>query len=286
MANRYVQAPSHGGGFRSGQPTLVVIHSLEAPARRGLAWDLANGWIQTAGVSPHSMTDPGETVDLLGLGTIGWHCGNGNQVGIGLEVTGYAAWSFAQWTTGDAFAAVRLDAKRAAEVAKACGIPLRWLSLSQIRNGERGFCTHADISATLGGTNHTDPGQGFPYAIFMQMVQQWAGGVVIPNPNPNPQPGDGPGGADPKDWWDEMSETEKDQLLRDIAEIKARLRGSDKNIDSIQALAMGLDAANRQITAISGLVADVQERVRGPKERGWDQFQELGRRIDNLAPKA
>ena len=48
MANRFVQAPSHGGSYRSGQPTLIVIHSLEAPARRGLAWDLANGWIKTA----------------------------------------------------------------------------------------------------------------------------------------------------------------------------------------------------------------------------------------------
>lgn len=285
MANRFVQAPSHGGGFRSGQPTIIVIHSLEAPARRGLAYDLATGWLQGAGVSPHALTDPGETVDTCSESLVGWHCGNGNQVGIGLEVTGYAAWSFEEWTTGDAFAAVRLDAKRAAEAAKRHGIPLRWLSLAQIRNGERGFCTHADISATLGGTNHTDPGRGFPFEIFMRMVQQWAGGSVDPT-NPNPQPGDGPGGAQPKDWWDEMSDSEKAQLLADIAEIKARLRGTDKNIDSLQALSMGLNAANEQITALSAAVQDTHERVRGPQERPWDQFQELARRIDNLAPKA
>jgi hypothetical protein len=203
MGNRYVQAPSHGGNYRAGQPTLIVIHSLEAPARRGLAYDLATGWLQNAGVSPHALTDPGETVETCSESLVGWHCGNGNQVGIGLEVTGYAAWSFEQWTSGDAFAAVRLDAKRAAEAARRHGIPIRWLSLSQIRNGERGFCTHADISATLGGTNHTDPGRGFPYAIFMQMVQQWTDGTIgNPTNPPNPQPGDGPGGAQPKDWFD------------------------------------------------------------------------------------
>lgn len=200
MGNRYVQAPSHGGNYRAGQPTLIVIHSLEAPARRGLAYDLATGWLQNAGVSPHAITDPGETVDTCSESLVGWHCGNGNRVGIGLEVTGYAAWSFDQWTSGDAFAAVRLDAKRAAEAAKRHGIPIRWLSLSQIRNGERGFCTHADISATLGGTNHTDPGRGFPYAIFMQMVQQWTDGTIgNPTKTPNPQPDTGIGGADPKD---------------------------------------------------------------------------------------
>lgn len=286
MANRYSQAPSHGGAFRSGEPHLIVIHSLEAPARRGLAWDLANGWIKTAGVSPHSMTDPGETVDLLDLNTVGWHCGNGNQYSIGLEVTGYAAWSTADWTTGDAFEALKLDAKRATEVARAKNIPMRWLSLAQIRAGERGFCTHADISATYAGTNHTDPGRGFPYALFMQLVQQYAGGVVNPSLNPNPQPGDGPGGAQPRDWWNEMSDSEKAQLLADVAEIKKRLRGSEPTIDSLQALAMGLDAANRQITTLSGAVQDVQDRVRGPKDRPWDQFQELGRRIDGLSPKA
>lgn len=199
MANRFVQAPSHGGSFRSGQPTLIVIHSLEAPARKGLAWDLANGWLQTAPVSPHSITDPVETVDCVRPGTIGWHCGNGNQKGVGLEVTGYAGWSKAQWLEPTAFAAVRLDAKRGAEYAKQFGIPLRWLSLNQIRNGEKGFCTHADISATLGGTNHWDPGPNFPYETFMKMVQQWAGQPVEPTPTPNPQPPGGPGGADPKD---------------------------------------------------------------------------------------
>lgn len=215
MANRFSQAPSHGGSYRSGQPTLIVIHSLEAPARRGLAWDLANGWLKTGGVSPHAITDPGETVDTCSESLVGWHCGNGNQVGIGLEVTGYAAWSFDDWTSGDAFAAVRLDAKRAAEAAKRHGIPIRWLSLSQIRNGERGFCTHADISATLGGTNHTDPGRGFPFAIFMQMVQQWTDGTVgNPTNPPNDQPAGGTGGAQRE--WDEMAS--KEEIRQVVAE--------------------------------------------------------------------
>ena len=235
MANRFIQAPNHGGQYRAGQPTIIVIHSLEAPARRGLAYSLATGWLQNQEVSPHSMTDPGETVDVLTLDTIGWQCGNGNQVSIGLEVTGYAAWSFDEWTTGDAFAAVRLDAKRAAEVAKAEGIPLRWLSLQQIRSGEAGFCTHADVSATLGGTNHTDPGTGFPYAIFMQMVQQWtAGADVSPAPTPNPQPGGGTGGAAPK-TPEQLDEEEIDMSTQQITDAIAKL-GQDLigRLDSIQ----------------------------------------------------
>jgi hypothetical protein len=199
------------------------------------------------------MTDPGETVDLLNLSTVGWHCGNGNQVGIGLEVVGYARYSFAEWTTGDQFAAVRLDAKRAAEVAAAKGIPLRWLSLSQIRNGERGFCTHADISATLGGTNHTDPGPGFPYAIFMQMVQQWtAGATVAGTPSPNPQPGES-GGAQPKEW-DEMA---TEQQIKDIVDA-----GVSKGVARVLAI-LGDKPPVSQVTGQAMSVVQMLEYVDG-----------------------
>lgn len=200
MANRVNYAPSHGGGFRAGEPHLIVIHSLEAPARRGLAWDLSAGWLKTAGVSPHSITDPGETVETCPENIVGWHCGNGNQVSIGDEHTGYAAWSLAQWTSGDAWEAVRLGAKKCAEIATRHSIPLRWLSLGQIRAGERGVCTHFDISQTFGGTNHTDPGPGFPYDAFMRTAIQFQGGSGAgAGGTPNPQPSGGTGGADAGD---------------------------------------------------------------------------------------
>jgi hypothetical protein len=197
MANRVSWAPSHGGGFRAGQPSLIIIHSLEAPARRGLAWDLSNGYLKNAGVSPHAMTDPQETVDTCPENVVGYHCGNGNQYGIGLEVTGYASWSLGQWTSGDAWEAVRLDAKKCAEVASRHGIPLRWLSLGQINAGERGVCTHFDITRTKGGTTHTDPGSGFPYEAFMRTAIQFQGGSGgSAGPTPNPQPPTGTGGAE------------------------------------------------------------------------------------------
>jgi len=202
MGNRVNWAPSHGGGFRAGEPHLIVIHSLEAPAKRGLAWDLAAGWLKNAGVSPHAMTDPGETVETCPENVVGWHCGNGNQVGIGLEVTGYAAWSIEQWTTGDAWAALRLDAKRAAEASTRHGIPLRWLSLNQINAGMSGLVTHFDISQTIGrgSTNHTDPGRGFPYDAFLRTAQQWQGGSGAgAGSTPNPQPAGGTGGAEADD---------------------------------------------------------------------------------------
>lgn len=202
MANRFVQAPSVGGPYRRGQPTLAVVHSMECPAIPGIAYKLATGFIQGSEVSPHHMTDPIETIDMVRPGIIGWHAGNANPFGVALEVTGYARWTFKEWTTGDAFKALRLDAKQGALVAKRYGIPMRWLSLNQILAGESGFCTHADIAVTLRGTNHWDPGKGYPFAIFMQMVQQWAGGDATAGPDVKPQTPstvETVGGAEPED---------------------------------------------------------------------------------------
>jgi hypothetical protein len=146
------------------------------------------------------MTDPGETVETCPENIVGWHCGNGNQYGIGLEVVGYARYTLEEWTTGDQWAALRLDAKRLAEAATRHGIPLRWLSLAQIAAGVKGVCTHADITLSApprgGGTTHTDPGRGFPFDAFMRTAQQWQGGSAPGGGTPNPQPGGGTGGAE------------------------------------------------------------------------------------------
>ena len=289
MANRVNYAPSHGGGFRSGQPSLLVVHSLEAPARRGLAWDLAAGWLKTAGVSPHTITDPGETVETCPENIVGWHCGNGNQYGIGFEVTGYAAWSLEQWTTGDAWAALRLDAKRLAESSTRLKIPLRWLSLNQIRNGERGVCTHADITLTYGGTTHTDPGRGFPFDAFMRTAVQWQGGTGGGG-NPDPQPGGGAGGAEGET---ELSAAEVQQL-KTIIEY-----GFDKIMDgkngeapdhNIRQVKEAIAALDQRLSRIEANTLDTHSRVRGgdsgPGERHetYDMLQDILSKVDS--PKA
>jgi len=220
MPNRFVQAPNHGGSFRPGQPTIVVIHSLEAPAVDGMAYSLATGWIQTSQVSPHAITDPSETVDLLDDVTVGWHCGNGNQVSQGDEHTGYAAWTREQWLAPKAFAALRLGAKRVAARCKRYNIPIRWLSIQQIRNGEKGLCSHADIAVALGGSTHTDPGRGFPYDLFIKMVQQWTDGTIgNPGNPPTDQPGGGTGGAQPKEWDELASKDEIKQAIEEVLQV-------------------------------------------------------------------
>lgn len=214
------QAPSVGGLFNRPNPRGAIVHSLECEARRGLARALAAGYIKNAGVSPHRMTDPGETVGVCHLDRQGFHVGGpGNQFLVGKEVTGRATWTLAQWLEAEAFEAVRQDAKDMADLWREMGwakADMRWGSLAELRDALAGYrggyatpprmWTHNDVSETVGGTNHWDPGPNFPYATFQKMCHQFYDGTTGPGTTPDPGNTDpanpGPGGAQdptPKD---------------------------------------------------------------------------------------
>jgi N-acetylmuramoyl-L-alanine amidase len=208
MADRRILAPPArlGRKFTPGRPTCIVIHSLEAPANRGMVHSLATGWMQTAPVSIHAIAGPDEVIDMVPLDTVAYHCGGGNFTSLGLELTGYAAWTFNQWISGDSkqgaksgsFDALRNGARKVAEWCKALNIPMRWLTPSEVAAGARGLITHDTSRQAFGGTSHTDPGPGFPYAIFLRMVQDFAGATRQPDPT-NQAPGEQVGGAEEDD---------------------------------------------------------------------------------------
>lgn len=182
LGHRYVQAPSHGGSF-DGRVRLVVVHSLECEPVEGLAYDLACGYIQNEGVSPHTMSDPGETVGVCDTDIIGFHIGNGNPFGTGGEVTGRATWGPDGWAQDLANKALERQAIALAQQCAARGFgpaDIRWLSLVEVADGHtRGCCTHNDIStAPWGfniGTDHWDPGPNYPYEQQMIRIRYYFG---------------------------------------------------------------------------------------------------------------
>jgi hypothetical protein len=207
IGNRYVQAPSHGRNF-DGRKRLVVIHSLECDAREGLAYDLARGYIQNEGVSPHTLSDPGETVGVCDTDVVGYHIGGGNPYGTGAEVTGRAGWSPAQWNEPQAKKALERQAIALAAQCHANGFApqdVRYLSLTEVADGHTfGCCTHNDVStAPWGfaiGTNHWDPGPGYPYRAQMTRIRYYFGcldywGEDVPEHDTPSEYGAGGGGA-------------------------------------------------------------------------------------------
>jgi hypothetical protein len=187
----YLPAYAHGGPFPAGQPHLIVIHSTEGPMSRGNARALAGpAWFggPKAGTSAHSIFDPAEGVEMVHQGLIAWHVGpGGNGISVGAEHCGRVRLTREQWLSPDARSMLGLSARWHAQLAGRLNIPPRWLSLTQLRGGASGFCTHNDIRLVFGGTTHSDPGPNFPYAWYMSQLQAFYAGTVPP---PDPTPGD------------------------------------------------------------------------------------------------
>jgi hypothetical protein len=175
----------------SGIPTqLIVFHSMECPLQGGYARSLTN-WALTpesAGgpqASWHRGYGPDERVYFIPDELGAWHASEANPLSIGLEQTGYAAYTRAQWTTPDGMKMLDAVAVDVAAICKRDGIPARWLTTAEVRavldSGNRsikGFCYHRQVDPET----RTDPGNGYPADIMLAKVKAYLG--LKPPPPP------------------------------------------------------------------------------------------------------
>lgn len=160
-------------GRPAGQPSLIVIHTTEGSegttsAENGAAYDAS----RTDGTSTHYFHDQDTTVQCVLTRDTAHTAGpTGNRRGIQHELCGRAGQSADQWN--DAASAGTLDraARQCARDVERYGIPLVKLNPTQVANGKRGFCGHADITYAFGEVDHTDPGPRFPWDKFLSMVR-------------------------------------------------------------------------------------------------------------------
>ena len=148
----------------------IVIHSTEGSSARSSAQWFTNPQAQG---SAHLVVDDLECYRTLKDDVIPWGAVGANTVGWHLELSGRAAWSRNQWL--DCETTLRRGAFKAARHAKKFGIPIKMLSAAEIRQGRKGFVTHAlcvRAFNTPGG--HYDPGPNCPLDRFMEMVTQFS----------------------------------------------------------------------------------------------------------------
>lgn len=152
---------------------LIVIHTTEGSshgqsAEDGAAYDAR----RTDGTSAHYFVDNTSTVQCVRTNDQAHTArGEGNRRGIHYELCGRAGYSAAWWADNYAEAMLRRAAKQAARDSKKWGIPVRHLTVAQVKAGAKGFCSHHDISRAFGQSDHTDPGPNFPWSRFLDMVR-------------------------------------------------------------------------------------------------------------------
>lgn len=165
---------SYSVGRPYGNCIWIVIHTTEGgegatAAEDGNAYDAR----RTDGTSTHVFADSDSVVQEVNSADRS-HAARtiANNRGYQVELCGKAAQTALAWADGNSSKELVNAAKHCAHVAHKLGIPLKWLTQAEVLARKPGFITHKNVTDWLEGT-HVDPGAGFPFTVFMNLVKTW-----------------------------------------------------------------------------------------------------------------
>lgn len=171
---------------------LLVIHTAETPESKGSARGVAK-YFQTTdrSVSSHYCVDANEVVQCVRLNDVAWCAPGTNHNGIQVELSGRAGQTAAEWADAFSKRQLALTVDLFATLATRYRIPPVALGPAELVGRKRGITTHNAASHAFHGSNHWDPGPGFPMSLFVTRVKakmgiQPSGSVAPPAEAPLP----------------------------------------------------------------------------------------------------
>jgi N-acetyl-anhydromuramyl-L-alanine amidase AmpD len=150
----------------------LVIHAMDAPEKGNTAESCAEYFrIVERKASAHICVDANSVVQCVWDNDIAYGAPGCNHDGIQLELAGYAAQSDEEWHDEYSMATLQEAARAAAYYVRKYALPIRKLSVEELRAGARGIVGHDTVTAAYHESDHTDPGPHFPWAEFLGMVR-------------------------------------------------------------------------------------------------------------------
>ena len=147
---------------------LIVLHSPEGAST---AADLY-AYLQGIDGGYHSLDDDMQEIIAAPDNVIVWGAGGVNERSLHIcFVPGFAAWNRSQWLVH--ISAIQRGARRAAAWGGLYGIPMVHLTPAQVAAGNKGICTHGDVTAAgyTASMGHTDPGPSFPMGRLLELAR-------------------------------------------------------------------------------------------------------------------
>lgn len=197
-------APANHSGRGNHPVDRVVIHSAVTPCEPGRARQLG-AWNRdgTTGGSWHYAIDPDETIQCSWDSFVCWHAPP-NPHSLGNEMCENPTWNPARWLGRNHRRTLAATARLTARQCLAYDIPIRWLSVKDLRAGRRGITSHHNVTKAFGQSTHTDP-RAWPRRKFMRMVREEAARLLNEGDDDMPTPAE---------LWDEPLEVKRGDEIR------------------------------------------------------------------------
>jgi N-acetyl-anhydromuramyl-L-alanine amidase AmpD len=167
----FIQARDFGPK-RTGTVRLLVIHDMEFPERVTAAEDVARYFQHPDTPSScHVCVDSDSVIQCVKDSYVAFAAPGANADGIQIELAGYGNQTPGEWRDKYSIAMLAIAADVLAQYALKYNIPLIHLSNDELRAGKKGVVGHYQVSEVYRKSDHTDPGQNFPWPRFLLTAQ-------------------------------------------------------------------------------------------------------------------
>jgi N-acetyl-anhydromuramyl-L-alanine amidase AmpD len=112
---------------------------------------------------------------------IAFHAPGANNNGVGIELSGRASQSSADWSDEYSRQTLARASELTASICLRWSVPIEYVGVAQLLEGRRGITTHANVSEAFKKSDHTDPGLTFPMARFLELVRSKMPPSVAPD---------------------------------------------------------------------------------------------------------
>ncbi len=161
-----------------------VIHDVEAARTHETAENIGRYFQHPDRPSScHLIFDDDSCVRSVLDNDVAYAAPGANHDGLQYELAGYGRQTREEWLDPYGRRMLALVIAAATQHSRLYGLPPRHLSVSELIAGQKGWVGHVDVTNAYHQSDHTDPGEGFPWDVF---VVGLAASLHDPQPAPPP----------------------------------------------------------------------------------------------------
>jgi N-acetyl-anhydromuramyl-L-alanine amidase AmpD len=155
---------------------VIVIHTMEAREKDNTAEIIAKDFQDRPASnkgSAHLCIDNNSIVQCVLDNDVAFAAPGANHNGIQLELAGFARQTRDDWFDEYSKAVLENAANAAAQYCLKYDLPRKHLTNSELRDGSEGIIGHVQATEVFNLSDHTDPGNGFPWSHFIDRVEHY-----------------------------------------------------------------------------------------------------------------